>query len=181
MARILWINPVGTAAYDAPIGAELRAEACLHAASTVGERISILVGRRKWIPEMHENVVKYGFADRLASFRVLEMSVDDFQADPEFTQQRILAEAEAAVEHDRADAIILGCTIEFGFYREVQRKIGVPVIDAITAPLRYAEFLATLGADHGWRTSRAGGYESVVPRELAWIPVVEPVLNVDPR
>ena len=257
MARILWINPVGTDAYDAPIGAELRAEAapgtrvdvcslpgvgpqhlewnaleavvagptmgvirwaaeraaydaavigcfydpflrgarelsgsmavtapaeaCLHTASTVGERISILVGRRKWIPEMHENVVKYGFADRLASFRVLGMSVDDFQADPEFTQQRILAEAEAAVEHDRVDAIILGCTIEFGFYREVQRKIGVPVIDAITAPLRYAEFLATLGADHGWRTSRAGGYESVAPRELAWIPVVEPVLNVDPR
>ena len=57
----------------------------------------------------------------------------------------------------------------------------MPVIDAITAPLRYAEFLATLGADHGWRTSRAGGYDAVPPRELSWIPVVEPVLNVDPR
>ena len=257
MTRILWINPVGTDAYDAPIGAELRAEAapgtrvdvcslpgagpqhlewnaleavvagptmgvirwaaergsydaavigcfydpflrgarelsgdmavtapaeaCLHAASTVGERISILVGRKKWIPEMHENVVKYGFGERLASFRVLEMSVDDFQADPAFTQQRIMAEAEAAVAEDRADAVILGCTIEFGFYREVQRKIGVPVIDAITAPLRYAEFLANLGADHGWRTSRVGGYDAVPPRELEWIPVVEPVLNADPR
>ena len=257
MARILWINPVGSDAYDAPIGAELRAEAaagtrvdvcslpgvgpqhlewnaleavvagpamgvirwavetggydaavigcfydpflrgarelsgpmavtapaeaCLHVASTVGERISILVGRKKWIPEMHENVVKYGFADRLASFRVLEMRVEDFQADPEVTQQRIIAEAEAAVEHDRADTIILGCTIEFGFYREVQQKIGAPVIDAITAPLRYAEFLATLGADHDWRTSRAGGYDPVAPRELPWIPVVEPNLNIDPR
>ena len=133
MARILWISPVGTDAYDAPIGEELRAEAapgtrvdvcslpgvgpqhlewnaleavvagptmgvirwaggqgtydaavigcfydpflrgarelsgpmavtapaeaCLHTAATVGERISILVGRKKWIPEMHE---KYG-------------------------------------------------------------------------------------------------------------------------
>ena len=27
MPRILWINPVGTDAYDAPIAAELRAEA----------------------------------------------------------------------------------------------------------------------------------------------------------
>ena len=257
MIRILWINPVGTDAYDAPMGAELRseaapgtrvdvgslpgvgpqhlewnaleavvagptmgvirwaaeqggydaavigcfydpflrgarelsgamavtapAEACLHVASTVGERISILVGRRKWIPEMHENVIKYGFGDRLASFRVLEMSVDDFHADPGFTQQRISAEAEAAVERDRADVVILGCTAEFGFYRDVQHKIGVPVIDAITAPLRYAEYLATLGADHRWRISRAGGYESVPPRELSWIPVVEPVLNADPR
>ena len=167
MVRMLWINPVGTHLYDAPIGAELRAEAapatrvdvcslpgagpqhlewnaleavvagptmgvvrwaseqqgydaavigcfydpflrgarelagsmavtapaeaCLHIAATIGERVSILVGRRKWIPEMHENVVKYGYGDHLASFRVLDMSVDEFQADPETTQQRILA------------------------------------------------------------------------------------------
>ena len=257
MARILWINPVGTDAYDAPIGAELRreaapttrvdvcslpgvgpqhlewnaleavvagptmgvvrwgaeqqgydaavigcfydpflrgarelagsmavtapAEACLHIAATIGEQVSILVGRRKWIPEMHENVVKYGYGDHLASFRVLEMSVDEFQADPETTQQRILSEAESAVREDRADAVVLGCTIEFGFYREVQEKVGVPVIDAITAPLRYAEFLATVGADHGWRTSRAGGYDSVPVRELEWIPMLEPVLDKDPR
>ena len=257
MARILWINPVGTDADDASMGAEMRAEAapttrvdvcslpgvgpqhlewnalsaivagptmgvirwaseqrrydaavigcfydpflrgarelagtmavtapaeaCLHIAATVGERVSILVGRRKWIPEMHENVVKYGYGDHLASFRVLDMSVDDFQADPETTRQRILAEADSAVRADRADAVVLGCTMEFGFYREVQEKIGVPVIDAVTAPLRYAEFLARLGADHGWRTSRGGGYDSVPPRELEWIPVVEPVLDIDPR
>ena len=257
MARILWINPVGTDADDASMGAEMRAEAapttrvdvcslpgvgpqhlewnalsaivagptmgvirwaseqrrydaavigcfydpflrgarelagtmavtapaeaCLHIAATVGERVSILVGRRKWIPEMHENVVKYGYGDHLASFRVLDMSVDDFQADPETTRQRILAEADSAVRADRADVVVLGCTMEFGFYREVQEKIGVPVIDAVTAPLRYAEFLATLGADHGWRTSRGGGYDSVPSRELEWVPVVEPVLDIDLR
>lgn len=257
MARILWINPVGTDAYDAPIGAELRreaaattrvdvcslpdvgpqhlewnaleavvagptmgvvrwaasrraydaavvgcfydpfvrgarelagpmavtapAEACLHIAATIGERVSILVGRRKWIPEMHENVVKYGYGGHLASFRVLDMSVDEFQADPAETQQRIVHEAERAVHDDGADAVVLGCTIEFGFYREVQDKIGVPVIDAITAPLRYAEFLAGLGTDHGWHTSRAGGYDPVPERELGWVPIVEPVLDVDPR
>ena len=257
MARILWINPVGTDTYDAPIGAELRreaapttrvdvcslpdvgpqhlewnaleavvagptmgvvrwaaerraydaavvgcfydpflrgarelagrmavtapAEACLRIAATIGERVSILVGRRKWIPEMHENVVKYGFGEHLASFRVLDMSVDEFQADAVETQQRIVHEAERAVRDDGADAVVLGCTVEFGFYRQVQDKIGVPVIDAITAPLRYAEFLAELGTDHGWRTSRAGGYESVPARELGWIPIVEPVLDADPR
>lgn len=256
MVRVLWINPVGTDADDAPMGAELRAEAapttrvdvcslpgvgpehlewsalgavvagptmgvicwaaergydaavvgcfydpflrgarelagsmsvtapaeaCLHVAATVGERISILVGRRKWIPEMHENVVKYGFGGHLASFRVLDMGVDEFQADPEVTQQRILDEAENAVRADRADVVVLGCTMEFGFYREVQEKVGVPVVDAVVAPLRYAEFLATLGTDHGWRTSRAGGYGSVPARELGWIPVVEPVLDIDPR
>lgn len=156
------------------------AEACLHIASTLGERISILVGRRKWIPEMHENVAKYGFADRLASFRELRMGVSEFQQDAACTEERILEEARAAVDDDRADVIVLGCTIEFGFYRVAQEQLGVPVVDAITAPLRYAEFLASLSR-HGWHTSGALGYDPVPELELSWIPVVEPKLSRDPR
>ena len=153
----------------------------MHIANTIGERVSILVGRRKWIPEMHENVVKYGFGERLASFRVLEMSVDEFQVDPACTEDRIMEEARRAVDEDGADCVVLGCTIEFGFYRKVQEEIGVPVVDAITAPLRYVEFLASIRDDHGWGTSRAVGYDAVPQRELDWIPIVEPVLDLDPR
>ena len=255
--RILWINPVGTSAYDEPIGEALReegmddtridvvsltdvspnhleynayemvvagrtigairwgeqqgydaavigcfydpflraarevsgamavtapAEACLHIASTLGERASILVGRSKWIPEMHDNVMKYGFGDRSAGFRVLRMTVNEFQADPACTEDRILTEARKAVEEDGADVIILGCTIEFGFYRKVQAELGVPVIDAIVAPLRYAEFLADINSRHGWGTSRALGYERPDEAELdAFVPVVEPIISKDPR
>jgi allantoin racemase len=257
MTRILWLNPVGTTAYDAPIGAALRpearattrvdvaslpmagpenleynayemvvapgtagvvrwaqqdgydatvigcfydpglrgareiagtmavtapAEACLHVASTLGERVSILVGRRKWIPEMHENVVKYGFSDRFAGFRVLGMSVAEFQQDPAVTEERIIEEALAAVRDDGADCIVLGCTIEFGFYREVQQAVGVPVVDALVAPLRYAEFLADLRRDHGWAHSKVLGYEAPPQDELdAWVPAVEPLIDRDPR
>jgi allantoin racemase len=158
------------------------AEACLHIATTLGERVSILVGRDKWIPEMHENVVKYGFQDKLASFRVLRMTVNEFQQDPQCTEARILQEARRAVEEDGADVIVLGCTIEFGFYRTVQEEIGVPVIDAIVAPIRYAELLADIRLRHGWGTSRAVGYGRPDEDELdAFVPVVEPVLDVDPR
>jgi allantoin racemase len=163
-----------------PMAVTAPAEACLHIASTIGERISILVGRKKWIPEMHENVVKYGFGDRLASFRELRMSVSEFQADATCTEERILEEASLAVSEDRADVVVLGCTIEFGFYRVAQARVGVPVIDAITAPIRYAEFLASL-ARHGWTTSPGLGYDPVPEAELAWIPIVEPTLSVDPR
>ena len=38
-----------------------------------------------------------------------------------------------------AAVIVLGCTIEFGFYRTIEDVLGVPVIDALVAPLRYAE------------------------------------------
>jgi allantoin racemase len=158
------------------------AEASLHIANTLGERVSILVGRSKWIPEMHENVTKYGFADRLASFRVLGMTVNEFQAEPARTEERILEEARLAVEEDGADVVVLGCTIEFGFYAKVQAEIGVPVIDAIVAPLRYAELLADLQTRQGWGTSKGLGYERPDAAEMdAWVPVVEPLLDRDPR
>ena len=147
-----------------------RRRACT-SATTLGERVSILVGRSKWIPEMHENVVKYGFGDRLASFRPLRMAVNEFQEDPARTEERILQEARLAVEEDGADVIVLGCTIEFGFYRKVQDELGVPVVDAIVAPLRYAELLADIRLRHGWaheprarlRAAGRGGTRSFRP------------------
>jgi allantoin racemase len=158
------------------------AEACLHIANTLGERVSILVGRSKWIPEMQENVSRYGFDDRLASFRVLGMSVEEFQKDPGCTEERILEEARLAVEKDGADVVVLGCTIEFGFYQQVQKEIGVPVVDAIVAPLRYAEFLADIRDRHGWAHSKRLGYERPDQAEMdSWVPVVEPLLTRDPR
>jgi allantoin racemase len=158
------------------------AEASLHIANTLGERVSILVGRSKWIPEMHENVAKYGFGDRLASFRVLKMTVSEFQKDPACTEERILEEAHKAVTEDGADVIVLGCTIEFGFYKKVQAELGVPVIDAIVAPLRYAELLSDMQQRQGWSISNAQGYETPEQQELdAWVPIIEPNVYRDPR
>ena len=53
-------------------------EASLHIAVTLGNRFSIIVGRNKWIPKMHENVVNHGFESKLASFKSLDMGVLDF-------------------------------------------------------------------------------------------------------
>ena len=148
----------------------------MHLATTVGERVSILVGRSKWIPEMHENAVKYGFADKIASFRLLRMTVNEFQQDPACTEERILEEARLAVEQDGADVIVLG------FYRTIQEELGVPVIDAIVAPLRYAELLADINTRHGWGTSRVRGYERPNEAELdAFVPVFVPSVHRDPR
>ena len=38
---------------------------------------------------------------------------------------------------------------------------------------------APIGAE--LRTGRAGGYDSVPARELEWIPMLEPVVDIDPR
>ena len=143
------------------------AEAAMHIATTLGHTFSILVGRKKWIPKMHENVVKYGFSEKLASFKSLDMGVYDFQKDPAVTAQHMRDAAREAVEVDGAEVIILGCTIEFGFYKELQEELGVPVIDAILAPFKYAEFLSELKERFAWTHSKIYGYESPPRSEIA--------------
>ena len=145
------------------------AESAMHIATTLGYTFSVIVGRKKWIPKMHENVVKYGFSTRLASFKSVELGVYDFQRDKQETARRLRQAAKEAVEVDRAEVIILGCTGEFGFHEELQQELGVPVIDAVLAPLKYAEFLVELRDRFGWSHSKVYGYQSPPPDEIrAW-------------
>lgn len=140
---------------------------CLSVATQLANRFSILVGRQKWVEQMRERVKWYGLEDRLASFRCLEMGVDEFQRDHKTTRDRIIEEARRAVGEDQAEAIILGCTIEFGFFEEIQREVGVPVIDAVVAPFKQAEYLAHLKRQFNWKPSRRWSCEPPPEDELS--------------
>lgn len=135
-------------------------------ASNLGNSFSVLVGRRKWIPKMSENIHRYGHGHRLASMRPLGLGVHDFQTDHERTCDRLLTEGRKAVEEDGAEVLILGCTAEYGFHRQMQDMLGVPVIDAVLAPFKYAEMLADTAARFGWRPSRRWGNEAPPQHEL---------------
>ena len=63
--------------------------------------------------------------------------------------------------------IILGCTALYGFYRELQEELEVPVIDSMIAALKTAEFAAELKNQFGWSHSKIGGHESSSPEEIA--------------
>lgn len=140
--------------------------ASLTVASQLANRFSVLVGRQKWVQQMRERVKHYGMDDRIASFRSLGMGVDEFQRDPAVTRARIIEEARRAVKDDHAEAIVLGCTIEFGFFEEVQREVGVPVIDAVVASFKLAEHLAQMKKQFGWAPSRVWSCEPPPEDEL---------------
>ncbi|HPT64607.1 MAG: aspartate/glutamate racemase family protein [Acetomicrobium sp.] len=134
-------------------------EASLSIATKLGASFSIIVGRRKVIPYMKENVRKYGFENRLASFRSVELGVLDFQEKKELAEERILKEAERAVKEDGAEVIILGCTKEFGFFEKIQDCIGVPAIDSMIAACKEAEHLVSCRDKLNWTISKVGAYE----------------------
>jgi Asp/Glu/hydantoin racemase len=143
---------------------------CIAALQTVeplAERFSVLVTRRKCIGHMVGNIRAYGAEHKLASMRSLDIGVAQLQADPGITERRIEEEARRAVEEDGAEAILLGCTVEFGFAGTVQKRLGVPVLDAVSTPFKLAEHLAGLKQRFGWMPSRIGNGEPPPDLEAA--------------
>ena len=141
-------------------------EASVYIASTLGDKFSIIVGRRKWVPEMMENVTRYGMRERLASFKAVDLGVLEFHEDEEETARRFRGVAREAIERDGAEVIILGCTATYGFYQELQEELAIPVIDSMIAALKTAEFAAELKNRLGWSHSKIGAYESPPPEEF---------------
>ena len=144
-------------------------EASAHLAATLGNKFSVIVGRKKWIPQMEENIHKYGLGRKLASFRSLDLGVLEFHENEDKTRRRMEEEIRKAVEEDQAEVIVLGCTMQFGFYREMQEKFQIPVIDSMVAAVKYAEYLVEMREKAGWTFSRAGLYERPPVEEMkAW-------------
>jgi allantoin racemase len=138
-------------------------------AGSLGHNFSIIVGRRKWIPQMHDNVRRYGMDSRLASFRTIDLWVPQYHEDEAETARRFHEVGRKAVEEDSAEVIILGCTASAGFYQELQSALGVPVIDSALAAIKHAEHLVDLRDRFGWSHSKVGGWESPPTHELdAW-------------
>jgi len=136
------------------------AESCMLHACSLGDKFSIVVGRRKWVPQMMGNVVRYGLRDRLASFKVLNLGVLDFQREKEETERRQRKVIKEAIDEDGAEVIILGCTAEFGFWATLQKEFHVPVLDPVITPFKHAEHLVGLRDRFGWSHSKIGAYES---------------------
>jgi len=136
------------------------AEATMHVAATLGHKFSIIVGRRKSIPRMESNVYIYGLERKLASFRTIDFTVPRMFSEPEKLKKAILTEAKKAVEEDGAEVIVLGCTMQSGFMKDLTKKLGVPVLDAVVTSWKYAEMMADLYRKVGLMHSKLYGYEA---------------------
>ena len=141
--------------------------ASLEIAASLANRFGIIVGRRKWVHQMHAVVRDNGMAGRLSGFYPVELGVTDFQTDHAETERRLTAAGRKAVEEDYAEALILGCTLEIGFHDRLSQALGVPVIDPSIAALKRAEYAAGLNRTCGWKPSRRWSCEPPPEAELA--------------
>ena len=118
------------------------AESSMLLAMALGRRFSTLVTTRTYLPPMLQTVTSYGFRDRLASIRTIDVSIQDLQTDREATLSQLERVARRAVDEDHADVIILGCTDFFGLHEDLGEALGKPVIDSVLASVAFADYLA---------------------------------------
>ena len=126
-------------------------ETSLHIAAMLGHRFTILTPLPHRVPKKERDVRGLGLGEALASVRALGLTVTETEAEPERTKARILDVARAAVEEDGAEVLVLGCAGMAGYASEIEKKLGIVVIDPVTVTFKVAEGLAEMGLRHSKR------------------------------
>jgi allantoin racemase len=97
-----------------------------------------------------------------ATTLVLNMSVLEMDAHPEKAKVRILELAREAVEKDGVEVIVLGCAGLAGYAEDVERELGVVVLDPTAVALKIAEAIVDLGLRH----SKVGRFARPPAKEI---------------
>ncbi len=113
-------------------------EASMLFALPLGHKFSILSLKRKKIPQKEDLVKKYGFENRCASIRDTGLGVI---ANYQEKKEKLIQEGEKAVKEDRAEVLILGCAGMAGLDKEIEKVVGVPVIDGVVSAIMTIESL----------------------------------------
>jgi allantoin racemase len=141
-------------------------QASMQVAANVANKFSVIVGQVKWIEQMTERTHRYGFQNYLASMRSVDIAANALQCDTEYTIKRIIEEGRKAMEEDHAEALILGCTCNFGLAEKVQEILGIPVIDPMIAAVKMAENLAILKHSFGLKPSNKWSSQAPPEEEM---------------
>jgi Asp/Glu/hydantoin racemase len=126
-------------------------------AMQLGRRFSILV---VWegFKLIHERTLRrYGWSDRCASIRALDMK----PGEPDFTDMfggreerfypALAALARRCIDEDGADVIVLGSTTMYAAYRYLREMLEVPVIEPAAAAYKAMDGLLALQLTHSRR------------------------------
>lgn len=121
------------------------AEAAFHMATLISTRFSIVttLGRTGIIAE--HLLQNYGFAHHCRRVRAAEIPVLDLEDSGDSALDRIIAECLRAKAEDNIGAIVLGCGGMADLTGQISDAVGLPVVEGVTAAVKLAESLVSLG------------------------------------
>ncbi len=139
------------------------AEAAMHAASFLSTGFSVVttLGRTRIIAE--HLLRDYGMEHQCRRVRATELAVLDLDDPASDARGRILGECRRALDEDGSGAIVLGCAGMADLAADLQRELGVPVIDGVGIAVRFVEALVGVGLS----TSKRGDLAAPLPKPFA--------------
>ena len=105
-------------------------ESSMHSACLLGDRFTVISATTGSIPNKEALVRKYNLENQLASVRPLDSVTGTLSRLD--SCERV---SKDAIDEDGAEVIVLGCADLVGMSVELQRRIGVPVVDGIASGL----------------------------------------------
>lgn len=121
------------------------AEAAFHMASLISTRFSVVttLGRTGIIAE--HLLQTYGFSHHCRRVRAAELPVLDLEDNADTALQLIIDETLRAKAEDNIGAIVLGCGGMADLTGIISQEVGLPVVEGVTAAVKLAESLVSLG------------------------------------
>jgi len=135
-------------------------EAGVYCASMIANRFSIVTTLRRSVPAIERLLERYGMRDR-CSVRASEVPVLALEDPDSDATARVRAEIERSIEHDAAEAVLLGCAGMTDLAQRFSQQLELPVLDGVVCAVKLAESLVSLGL----MTSKTGGYASANPKQ----------------
>ncbi|MCG8274453.1 aspartate/glutamate racemase family protein [Aquamicrobium sp. NLF2-7] len=128
-------------------------QTAMHLAALLGHRFSVVTLARHLRVLFGTAAASYGTAASMASCRWIDMAAGELAGSQDRVRAAVLAQAVKAVEEDKADTIILGCTGLLGLAEEVasglnDRGYDALVIDPLPATIRQAHAIVAAGLSH---------------------------------
>ena len=137
-------------------------EAGFHAAALVAHRFSVVTTLSRSVAGISDNLRRYGLDAKCAGIRATDIPVLKLEENDPASLAEIRAEIAAAIEHDRAEAIVLGCAGMADLMRQLSDEFGIPVIDGVSCAVGLAETLVSAGIS----TSKIGAYATPVDKTV---------------
>jgi len=135
-------------------------EAAYFTACLIAGRFSVITTLGISVPALRHNIARYGLSDRCAKVRAAEVPVLALEDPKSDARERIAAEIERAKAEDGTEAIVLGCAGMADLAGTLSRDHGLPVVEGVSAAVKLAESLKTLGLT----TSKVGGWAPPRPK-----------------
>lgn len=137
-------------------------EAAVATAALLAKRFTVVTTLERSRVPVEELCRRYGMAER-ARVRAANIAVLSLEDPNSGARDRLRSEIAAAMDEDKAEAIVLGCAGMADLARTLQSEFGIPVIDGVSAAVKQAEALVGLGL----RTSKRGAYATPLIKPYA--------------